>query len=188
MAEQQSVTTRKARRERAAAPVTEEQVTAPVESTERTLTLEDINSSEYLRKNGVLAGDLFKDGKIIRKYSKDEDAVTQGKILTEADVISSPYLQEQGIVAGDRFYDGKLYRSKEDDAWTQFKYAIDKAGNTISYAADLLETYMPMKSGGGRLTSEYGIPERTVDEKNEEGFFSSFDGRTQRDDSQEKRT
>lgn len=173
MAEQQRVTTRKARRERAAAPVTEEQVTDSVEPTERTLTLEDINSSEYLRKNGVLAGDLFKDGKIIRKYSKDEDAVTQGKILTEADVISSPYLQEQGIVAGDRFYDGKLYRSKEDDAWTQFKYAVDKAGNTLSYAADLLEIYMPMKAGGGRLTSEYGIPERTVDEKNEEGFLAA---------------
>ena len=173
MAEQQSAITRKARREQAAVPKVEEQVTTLVEPTERVLTLEDINSSEYLRKNGILAGDLFKDGKLIRKYSKDEDAVTQGRILTEADVISSPYLQEQGIVAGDRFYDNKLYRSKEDDAWSQFKYAFNKTGNLIDYTADLLEIYMPLKSGGGRLTSEYGIPERTVNEKNEEGFLEA---------------
>ena len=128
------------------------------------LILEDINSSEYLRKNGILAGDLFEDGKIIRKYSKDSDSVTEGKILTDEDVLSSPYLQNQGVVAGDRFYDGKIYRSKEDDAWAQFRYAWDKANNLMDYTADLLEIYMPIKSGGGRLTSEYGIPERTVDE------------------------
>lgn len=139
----------------------------------KTFTLEDINSSEYLRKNGILAGDLFEDGKIIRKYSKDSDSVTEGKILTDEDVLSSPYLQNQGVVAGDRFYDGKIYRSKEDDAWAQFRYAWDKANNLMDYTADLLEIYMPIKSGGGRLTSEYGIPERTVDERNEEGFLAA---------------
>ena len=43
----------------------------------KTFTLEDINSSEYLRKNGILAGDLFEDGKMTRGRSSDMLGIKQ---------------------------------------------------------------------------------------------------------------
>jgi hypothetical protein len=51
--------------------------------TKRILTLEDIQSSEYLRKNGVLAGDVFdtSTNEINRVFSTPEDSVSEGKIL-----------------------------------------------------------------------------------------------------------
>ena len=80
-----------------------------------TLTLEDINGSETLRKLGAMAGDEVVDNQLVRNYSSEEDAVTEGQILTAEDVINSPTLQELGATEGDRVYDGVLYKTKDRD-------------------------------------------------------------------------
>lgn len=137
--------------------------------TKRTLTLADIQSSEYLRKNGVLAGDVFDTStdEIIRVFSTPEDSVSEGKILTQEDIDNSPYLQENNVVEGDRFYDGVIHRSSTDDAFTQFKYGFDKGGNLISYGADILETYFPL----GELTIDFnGINYQSPDDLHGEGY------------------
>jgi hypothetical protein len=137
--------------------------------TKRTLTLADIQSSEYLRKNGVLAGDVFdiSTDEIIRVFSTPEDSVSEGKILTQEDIDSSLYLQENNVVAGDRFYDDVIHRSSTDDVFTQFKYGFDKGGNLISYGADILETYFPL----GELTIDFnGINYQSPDDLHGEGY------------------
>ena len=135
----------------------------------RTLTLEDIQSSEYLRKEGILSGDVFNEdtGEIERVFSKPEDSVSQGSMLTQEDIASSPYLQENNVVAGDRFYDGEIHRSAKDDAWTQFKYGMDKGGNLVGYGADILESYLPL----GEVTLDFnGFSYATPDELHGEGY------------------
>lgn len=146
-----------------------------------TLTLEDINGSETLRKLGAMAGDEVVDNQLVRNYSSEEDAVTEGQILTAEDVINSPTLQELGATEGDRVYDGILYKTKEDDAWTQFKYALKKGSESLSYIGDVLEAYMPMSTGGGRLTSEYGVPYVPKEEKySQEYLEGTYDERIER--------
>ena len=146
-----------------------------------TLTLEDINGSETLRKLGAMAGDEVVDNQLVRNYSSEEDAVTEGQILTAEDVINSPTLQELGATEGDRVYDGVLYKTKEDDAWTQFRYALKKGSESLSYIGDILEAYMPMSTGGGRLTSEYGVPYVPKEEKySQEYLDGTFDERIER--------
>ena len=146
-----------------------------------TLTLEDINGSETLRKLGAMAGDEVVDNQLVRNYSSEEDAVTEGQILTSEDVINSPTLQELGATEGDRVYDGVLYKTNEDDAWTQFKYALTKGSESLSYIADILEAYMPMSTGGGRLTSEYGVPYVSKEEKySQEYLEGTFDERIEK--------
>ncbi len=116
-----------------------------------TLTLNDINSSENLRSMGALAGDTIVDGSLSRVFSSKEDSVATGYRLTEEDVLSSVNLQSMNAKAGDRVLDGALMRSEKDDAWTQFKYGMDKGGNLLSYGADILEAYLPM----GQLTVDF---------------------------------
>ena len=146
-----------------------------------TLTLTDIQNSETLRKLGAMSGDQVIDNELVRIYSKPEDAVNQGEILTAYDIINSPTLQELGAREGDRVHDNVLYKTNEDDAWTQFKYAIRKGSDALNYAGDILEALMPMKTGGGRLTSEYGIPEITKEEKYSEEFLEgTFQERRER--------
>ena len=116
-----------------------------------TLTLNDINSSENLRSMGALAGDTVVDGSLSRVFSSKEDSVATGYRLTEEDVLSSVNLQSMNAKAGDRVLDGALMRSEKDDAWTQFKYGMDKGGNLLSYGADILEAYLPM----GQLTVDF---------------------------------
>jgi len=116
-----------------------------------TLTLDDINSSENLRSMGALAGDTVVDGSLSRVFSSKEDSVATGYRLTEEDVLSSVNLQSMNAKAGDRVLDGALMRSEKDDAWTQFKYGMDKGGNLLSYGADILEAYLPM----GQLTVDF---------------------------------
>jgi len=108
-----------------------------------TLTLNDINSSANLRNKGALAGDTIVDGSLSRVFSKDEDAITSGYILTASDVANSPNLQSKGAQAGERIVDGKYVSSERDDAWTQFKYAYDKAEGLISNTAAVLEARFP---------------------------------------------
>ena len=147
----------------------------------RTLTLQDINNSETLRKLGAMAGDEVVDNQLVRNYSSEEDAVTEGQILTAEDVINSPTLQKLGATEGDRVYNGELYKTKEDDAWTQFKYALKKGSESLSYIGDILEAYMPMSTGGGRLTSEYGVPYVPKEEKySQEYLDGTFDERIER--------
>ena len=116
-----------------------------------TLTLNDINSSENLRSMGALAGDIIVNGSLSRVFSSKEDSVATGYRLTEEDVLSSVNLQSMNAKAGDRVLDGTLMRSEKDDAWTQFKYGMDKGGNLLSYGADILEAYLPM----GQLTVDF---------------------------------
>lgn len=147
----------------------------------RTLTLQDINNSETLRKLGAMAGDEVLNNELIRKYSSEEDAVTEGKILTAEDVINSPTLQGLGATEGDRVYNGELYKTNEDDAWTQFRYAVTKTGNFITDIGDILEAYMPMSTGGGRLTSEYGVPYVPKEEKYSKEFLEgTYDERIEK--------
>lgn len=108
-----------------------------------TLTLNDINSSANLRNKGALAGDTIVDGKLSRVFSKDEDAITSGYILTARDIANSPNLQSKGAQVGERIVDGKYVSSERDDAWTQFKYAYDKAEGLISNTAAVLEARFP---------------------------------------------
>ena len=112
-------------------------------SNQYTLTLQDIQSSPNLRNLGALAGDVVEDDKLVRVFSNEEDAITNGYFITKEDIINSPKLQKLGAKAGERIVDGKYISSERDDAWTQFKYAYDKAEGLISNTAAVLEARFP---------------------------------------------
>lgn len=139
----------------------------PAQPNIQTLTLDDIYSSDNLRLLGAKSGDQIdtETNKLIRKFSSPEDDLTQGQVLTQEDINGSYRLQQLDAEEGDRIHEGKLYKMNEDNAWSQFAYGWSKAKQLIDYTAEILDIYMPMDRGGGRLTSEYGIPEETVEEQ-----------------------
>lgn len=112
----------------------------------RPITLEEIQSNEYLMKNGILSGDLWDEetGEITRVFSKPEDAVTEGHIITQEEININPYLQENEIKAGDRFYDGEIYRADTDNAWVQFKYGFSEGNSIAENAGIWLESVLPI--------------------------------------------
>ena len=112
----------------------------------RAITLAEIQSNEYLMKNGILAGDLWDEetNEITRVFSKDEDAMQEGHVITQEDVNNTPYLQENDIKAGDRFYDGVIYRSERDNAWLQWKYGVAEVASDVENAGIWLESRIPI--------------------------------------------
>ena len=112
----------------------------------RAITLAEIQSNEWLMKNGILAGDLWDEetNEITRVFSKDEDAMQEGHVITQEDVNNTPYLQENNIKAGDRFYDGVIYRSERDNAWLQWKYGVAEVASDVENAGIWLESRIPI--------------------------------------------
>ena len=51
-----------------------------------TLTLDDINGSETLRRRGALAGDIVKDNELVRVWSEESDSRDGGYIVTDEDI------------------------------------------------------------------------------------------------------
>ena len=96
------------------------------------ITLEDIKNSRYLWENGVMPGDKFEDGEIIRVHSDEGATRETGKRITEADIANSPYLQQNNIKPNDIFTeDNEIIRTGSDSAAKQFMYGFDEAGNPI---------------------------------------------------------
>ena len=124
----------------------EKEVTPAPQLSGRPITLAEIQASEYLMKNGILAGDLWNSEtkRITRVFSKPEDAVTQGRVITQEDVNNSKYLQDNDIKAGDRFYDGTLHRANTDNAWVQFKYGFSEGNSITENAGIWLESVLPI--------------------------------------------
>lgn len=112
----------------------------------RSLTLEEIYASPFLRENGIMPGDVVKDGAIKRVYSTDEDAKLGGEIITQEAIDSSPYLQENNVSVGSRFIGGTLIDSEFSDAWTQFRYMFDSELSPIQSGTAIMERYFPFKA------------------------------------------
>ena len=128
----------------------EQTITKP-EPTGKILTLEDIKASPYLWENGIMPGDVFQDGKIVRKYSDADATRSTGKRLTETDIENSAYLQANNIKPGDIFTeDGKIIRTGSDSIMKQFMYGFDESGNDVVHLGSWLEQYIPM----GNISSD----------------------------------
>lgn len=109
------------------------------------ITLEDIKNSRYLWENGVMPGDKFEDGEIIRVHSDEGATRETGKRITEADIESSPYLQENNVKPNDIFTeDGEIIRTDSDSVAKQFMYGFDEAGNDVTNFAAWLDQYIPL--------------------------------------------
>lgn len=147
------------------------QAVSPKPQEGKTLTLQDIKSSRYLWENGVMPGDVFKDGEVIRKFSDAESTRSTGKRLTEQDIENSAYLQANNIKPGDIFTeDGEIIRTESDSVMRQFMYGFDESGNDVTYAASWLEQYIPM----GDLAITDGLPDYiSADEKYGEGYVAA---------------
>lgn len=139
-------------------------------SNEYTLTLADIMASPNLRNLGALAGDTLVDNKLVRVFSKKEDAITNGYFITKEDIINSPRLQELGAKEGERIVDGKYISSEKDDAWLQFKYGYEKSTSITENIANVLEAYFPFPEFYIDFNSAYFIDK---DEKYGEGYMDA---------------
>ena len=113
----------KAQEQREANKITELKTPDP-EGTK--ITLEDIQSSETLRKLGVVPGDRFLDDEIIRVFSNEEDNVDIGYRITQQDIINSPTLQSLNSQVGDRVVGDEIISSNIDNTWMQFKYGFSE--------------------------------------------------------------
>ena len=113
-----------------------------------TLTLDDIYDSPTLQKLGVLSGDRFKDGKLVRIHSKDEDEIDIDRVLTQEDIDGSPTLQNTGAVVGDLIInkDGKKTFLSRGEA-NQSRQAVHKFirdGNYLDNATAFMEALAPI--------------------------------------------
>ena len=105
-------------------------------------------SSPTLQKLGVLSGDRFKDGELVRIFSKDEDEIEIDRVISQEDIDGSPTLQDTGAEAGDLIIikDGEkqfLSRGKSN----QTRQAIHKFmrdGNYLSNAKSFMEALAPI--------------------------------------------
>ena len=112
--------------------------------TDYTLTLEDINSSENLRRLGAKSGDkIGEDKSLIRVFSRPEDEVDH--ILTAEDVFNSENLQKLEAKEGDSISNGKLIRGAENDIFTSWAYGQAKGESTglVDYGIDYLISHFP---------------------------------------------
>ena len=116
-----------------------------------TLTLDDINGSETLRRRGALAGDTVKDNELVRVWSEESDSRDGGYIVTNEDIAGSATLQERKAVAGDRIIDNELHSSEKDSLWSQFVYGYDKMNNVVANATDVVSAKFPMGIDFGRM-------------------------------------
>lgn len=113
-----------------------------------TLTLDDIYDSPTLQKLGVQSGDRFKDGKLVRIHSKDEDEIDIDRVLTQEDIDGSPTLQNTGAVVGDLIInkDGeKTFLSRgEANQSRQAVHKFIRDGNYLSNATAFMEALAPI--------------------------------------------
>ena len=131
----------KAQEQREANKITELKTPDP-EGTK--ITLEDIQSSETLRKLGVVPGDRFLDDEIIRVFSNEEDNVDIGYRITQQDIINSPTLQSLNSQVGDRVVGDEIISSNIDNTWMQFKYGFSEDQGFLADVGDFLEANIPI--------------------------------------------
>ena len=91
-----------------------------------------------------MPGDEVLNNKIIRKFSSEEDSMTDGYKLTDQDIIDNPNLQEINAKTGDRVVNNKLMRTEKDNTFKQIMYQFDKTPTDINYLADYIESEMPL--------------------------------------------
>lgn len=116
------------------------------------LSINTIASSPYLSQQGALAGDKWEDGKLVRVFSKPEDARDFGHIITKRDIYNSPTLQGLEAKEGDRWVDGKLVRSTYDDAWEKFKHGWESTDGLLQMGIDIVNAAVPLAQD----TEKYG--------------------------------
>ena len=128
----------------------------------QTLTLEDVSKSFTLQKLGATAGDLVKDGELIRKFSTDDDAVDIESVITQENIDGSPTLQDLDAVAGDLIIKNKngdsefLSRGRAEQV-RQGLSAWQRATNYLANGEMLLEALFPIPSGAKAYTTSYEI-------------------------------
>jgi hypothetical protein len=148
------------------------QPTETPQPSERVLTAKDIMSSDTLKRLGAAVGDkVDTDNKLIRLFSKEEDAPKQFVTLTSEQIATSPRLQELGASAGDYIVDGKLQQRDYLNNWEQFKYAYDTETGLVGQAAQYLESVLP----AGQLSFDWssGFGYKSPDELYGKGFSDS---------------
>ena len=127
----------------------------------QTLTLEDVSKSFNLQRLGATSGDLIKDGKLIRKFSRDEDVLDIETVITQENIDGSANLQNLEAVAGDLIIKNKngdsefLSRGREEQV-RQGLSAWMRATNYLANGEMLLEALFPIPSGAKAYTTSYG--------------------------------
>ena len=125
-----------------------------------TITLDDIYSSPTLQKLGVQSGDRFKDGELVRIFSKDEDEIEIDRVISQEDIDGSPTLQNTGAEVGDLIIikDGEkqfLSRGKSNQA-RQATHEFIKNPNYINNAKSFMEALAPIPEYAMAYTAPVG--------------------------------
>ena len=113
-----------------------------------TVTLDDIYNSPTLQKLGVQSGDRYKDGELVRIFSKDEDEMEIDRVISQEDIDGSPTLQNTNAEVGDLVIikDGEkhfLSRGKADQT-RQAIHEFIKNPNYIGNATSFMEALAPI--------------------------------------------
>jgi len=113
-----------------------------------TITLDDIYSSPTLQKLGVQSGDRYKDGELVRIFSKDEDEMEIDRVISQEDIDGSPTLQNTNAEVGDLIIikDGEkqfLSRGKSNQT-RQAIHEFIKNPNYINNATSFMEALAPI--------------------------------------------
>ena len=113
-----------------------------------TVTLDDIYNSPTLQKLGVQSGDRYKDGELVRIFSKDEDEMEIDRVISQEDIDGSPTLQNTNAEVGDLIIikDGEkqfLSRGKENQS-RQAIHEFIKNPNYINNATSFMEALAPI--------------------------------------------
>jgi len=137
------------------------------------LTLNTIAQSQYLSEQGAMAGDRWENGKLVRVYSKPEDAQDFGHIINEYDILNHPEASALGIKVGDRIVNGKLVKSEYDDAWNQFKYGYESTDGLLQMGIDILNAQIPLAGD----TEKYGEEFANASEQRRRQLIEYYDQR-----------
>jgi hypothetical protein len=122
------------------------EVPEPQQPEDKDLTLADIAGSQRLTELGAQAGDRIENGKLVRVWSEDKDAVDLGTRLTAMDFIEDPTLTGRGAEVGDRLVNGEIVKSGFDSAYERWMYEYDANDGIAAQVADTLERWMPLGS------------------------------------------
>lgn len=137
--------------------VPESESAAPPAPAEQELTLQDIIGSETLMSLGAQAGDVVRDGELIRNFSSPEDAKPLGKRITAEDFLLDPTLRQRGAEVGDRIAeDGTIEKAGYNSGVTQFRYGWNKGEGLVNMTSDVLEAVAPLGTFGQTTAERYG--------------------------------
>jgi len=137
--------------------VPESESAAPPAPAETELSLQDIIGSETLMSLGAQAGDIVRNGELIRNFSSPEDAKPLGKRITAQEFMLDPSLRQRGAQVGDRIAeDGTIEKAGYNSAVNQFRYGWNKGEGLVNMASDVLEAAAPLGTFGQTTAERYG--------------------------------